>query len=72
MEKTTDSLSRLRSQQISLTDAILPFVRFVSDADNQEKIFFLLQLLQTTRQDMVNVFLISGLKRSVLEELSRH
>lgn len=60
------------SQQISLTDAILPFVRFVSDADNQEKIFFLLQLLQTTRQDMVNVFLISGLKRSVLEELSRH
>ena len=28
------------SQQISLTDAILPFVRFVSDADNQEKIFF--------------------------------
>ena len=72
MEKTTDSLSRLMSQQISLTDAILPFVRFVSDADNQEKIFFLLQLLQTTRQDMVNVFLISGLKRSVLEELSRH
>ena len=72
MEKTTDSLSRLMSQQISLTDAILPFVRFVSDADNQEKIFFLLQLLQTTRQDMVNVFLISGLKRSVLEELSQH
>ena len=72
MEKTTDSLSRLMSQQISLTDAILPFVRFVSDADNQEKIFFLLQLLQTTRQDKVNVFLISGLKRSVLEELSRH
>lgn len=59
------------SQQISLTNAIIPPVGFVSDADNQEKKFFLLQLL-TTSQDMVNVFLISGLKRSVLEELSWH
>lgn len=60
------------SQQISLTNAIIPLVRFVNDADNQEKNFFLLQLLQTTSQDMVNVLLISGLKRSVLEELFWH
>ena len=59
------------SQQISLTNAIIPLVRLVSDADNQKKKFFLLQLL-TISQDMVNVFLISGLKRSVLEELSWH